>query len=510
VGGVCRFLTAQAAINFAHAGGKVTVPMSQNANPTPWFEKIAIATNSEGSALAGLNVCATVAIGQCEPKSDPARFALSTGTSWGKPPVAHQGQAIKMVGNSSTSLFTRTFDSTGAPTVGDLTGLSVDLYVEPGGCPASDPRITLRIDTNGDGTADLNYHVYPHSSFTCPVGQWAHIDYITSNKWGGSLTKAAANTALGAHSIISMNLIWDGAAGNKVAWVDNQRYQNAFFREASDACDGDARNPTCAAESAQAGTIIDATLLSPTAVDIDASSVTFQGFTVRRTAPPVPGNVRGIDISGASAPTIKGNAVRMQGGGCNAGGLSGGGCTSGPQSIGIFAGAASSGAQIVGNTITASPASSDQSFGGTNGIQATLTGSSLITGNNISGWGANGASIAGSGAGVIDNTFQGNGDGVAVCASNARVNNNDFLGHASAVVACTGGTGLVMRDNNMDTSNSFGVRFPAGVSGMTIDARLNYWGVSEARLLPLRVVDQQGALSGNKVLQTPFRPNPVP
>lgn len=64
--------------------------------------------------------------------------------------------------------------------VGDLDGqLSLDYFIESGDCGGGSPRISLGIDTDGDGNIDGNIHGHVDpNSVGCPEadGQWASAD----------------------------------------------------------------------------------------------------------------------------------------------------------------------------------------------------------------------------------------------------------------------------------------------------------------------------------------------
>lgn len=273
------FATIQEALDAAAPNDVVTVLMSSATPAVAYHEALSIATD-------GVTLCATVALGVCAAESAPARWELSAST-WGTPPVAWQGGAIKVNAAGSTSYYA-TSQQPGAPKlyVSDIASLSFAFLLESGSCTGGGTRFQFGLDTNGDGTKDTTIFAYPVAP--CALGSWVVSD-VMEGTWGlGSLggpssgaSKAQADAITAGFPIISANLVFDGAPVGTAAWFDNEEINGAFLREQVDTTCLDANSPSCTTVSARASTILDANgALVPTVL-ITGDDVTLRDFTIK-------------------------------------------------------------------------------------------------------------------------------------------------------------------------------------------------------------------------------------
>lgn len=127
-----------------------------------------------------------------------------------------------------------------------LNKLSFDVFYVAGGCGGGSPRVSLQIDTNGDGVSNGNLNGYAGQapSFTnCASGVWTHENLLDNvsrfeaqqlgGGWGITLQQAQASLPAGSR-IVGANFIWDSAwafpAGYQIV-IDNLRVNGAVLAE---------------------------------------------------------------------------------------------------------------------------------------------------------------------------------------------------------------------------------------------------------------------------------------
>lgn len=124
----------------------------------------------------------------------------------------------------------------------NLTTLSTDYNVTDDDCGGGSPRITLAVDTNGDGTSDGNVHIAlgPSPSFTDCLTGWQSSGNLIGNEdagrydfsqFGGSTftTYSGAPAVVQAGSVVKVSVVvdgsWSAAAtggdGEQTVLVDN-------------------------------------------------------------------------------------------------------------------------------------------------------------------------------------------------------------------------------------------------------------------------------------------------
>lgn len=423
------YATIQAALTAASSGDTITVLMSDPANPVVYREALSIVTN-------GVTLCATVALGACAPISAPGRWEAS-GSTIASPPVQFQGDAIRAPSPGSTSFYATSQDPLAEKLqVSEIDALSFAFLLETGACTSGGVRFQLRLDTTGDSTPEKTIFAYPAPGF-CTQGVWRTVDIMNGGTWGlnqvggtGADTKAAADALTANMNVTTINLVYDGAAAGSVAWFDNERINDAVFREAVDMTCLDANFPACTTVDARPATILDAPAGSSSTVQISGNDVTLQGFTIRN--------------SGAGST----QAVRFTG----------------------------SGARILGNDIEGNGPLSGTQFG----IQASGSGTTgwLVADNTISNTGHTGIYVSGSEPGTIaDNVVNQNRANALYTEGGVgllTIERNDLTQALQANLRVTGTRPMVLRDNTLGLSE-FTMDFYATDLQVT-DARYNDWG----------------------------------
>lgn len=420
--------TIQAALDVASAGDTITVLMG--APNAPYSEALTIAQN-------GVTLCATVALGVCAPVSAPGRWDASAATI-AAPPVQFQGDAIRAPSPGSTSFYATSQDPTATDLyVSDISALSFAYMLETGSCSSGGVRFQLKLDTDADGAADATIFAYPPTGYTCPVGQWKTADIMNGGKWGlgalggsGAASKAQADALTAGFPVITINLVFDGAPAGSVMWFDNERVNDAIFREQVDMACLDANNPACAPVEARPATILDAPAGSVSTVQISGNDVTVKGFTIRNT--------------GAGSA----QAVRFTG----------------------------TGAKVLDNIINGNGPLSGTQFG----IVADSVGATgwLIANNTITNVGHTGIYVSGSEPGKIADNAVNQHRANAVYTEGATglltIERNDLTQVLQANLRVTGTRPMVLRDNTLGLSE-FTMDFYATDVQIT-DARYNDWG----------------------------------
>lgn len=132
----------------------------------------------------------------------------------------------------------------------------------------------------------------------------------------------------------------------------------------------------------------------------------------------------------------------------------------------------------------------------------------VIENNTIRGWTVHGIFLStGDDVTIVNNTFESNLRGLLLCrADRALLEGNEFRANTQAVRICGFPEDLPrklrLRDNELGPGNAQALVLEAGVEDLTIDARLNDWGVYEEETIPARI-DDRG--TGNQVLTVPFQ-----
>lgn len=126
-----------------------------------------------------------------------------------------------------------------------LNKLSFDAYYTAGSCGGGSPRVSLAIDTDGNGASNGNLNAYagPHPTYTgCPNGVWSHYDLLDGASrfegqqlgigWGITLQQAIAALPPTARAL-SANFIWDSSwmFPEYSVSVDNLRVNGALLDE---------------------------------------------------------------------------------------------------------------------------------------------------------------------------------------------------------------------------------------------------------------------------------------
>lgn len=425
------YSTIQAALDAAGPGDTITVVMSEASPAAAYAEALTVSQD-------GVTLCATTALGTCAPVSAPGRWQASASTI-AAPPVQLQGDAIRAPSPGSTSFFATTQDPTSTDKlyVSELEALSFAFLLESGACTGGGVRFQLRLDSDGDGAADKTVFAYPSATFSCGLMQWRFVDVLNGGTWGLSqvggpgsgATRAEADAFTAGMPITTINLIFDGAPAGSVAWFDNERINDAVFREQVDTTCLDASSPACTTTTARAATILDSPAGATSTVSVLGDGVTLQGFTIRATGE---GNVQNVRIAG-------------------------------------------SGARVLDNVIEGNPLSEVQF-----GILASgAVGSAWeIAGNTITRAGHTGVYVSGQAPGTIaDNLITQNRDNAIYTEGSTGVltiEGNDLRQAVQANLRVTGTRPMVLRENTFGLSE-FTIDFLATDVQVT-DARFNDWG----------------------------------
>ena len=421
------FATIQAALDAAAVGDTITVLMAPDAPPAPYVEALTIAQD-------GVTLCATVALGTCAPISAPGRWQASASTI-AAPPVPFQNDAVRAPSPGSTSFFANSQDPLADKLqVSEIDALSFAFLLETGTCTSGGVRFQLRLDTTGDSTPEKTIFAYPAPGF-CTLGTWRTVDILNGGTWGlnqvggasSGATKAQADALTATMNVTTINLIYDGAAAGSVAWFDNQRINDAVFREQVDTACVDANSPTCATVTARPATILDSPAGSASTVVISGDDVTLQGFTIRATGA---GNVQNVLVTGSGASivdnVIEGNPLT-------------------DIQFGVFVDAAGAAWEIANNTITRA---------GHTGIYVSDVAPGKIADNLVNQNRDNAIYVEGS-MGLL------------------AIERNELTQAVQANLRVTGTRPLVLRDNQLGFSE-FTMDLNADLA--TVDARYNDWG----------------------------------
>ncbi|MHB8585202.1 MAG: fibronectin type III domain-containing protein [Thermoplasmatota archaeon] len=480
----------------APVGGAGTDPAAANLRTGTLYSTIdaAIAAAQPGDTIAVQNgtypeqvnvtqsvtLCSTVDLLDCAPIDTPARYATFSSATWGRPPVNFSGEALRMDASTgaSTSLFLTDAATGTLPHVGimDIKHASFDMLVQSGTCPAGGIRLVLHLNLSGTGsTVDGNLSVFPGASFACPaVGTWTHVDLMQGD-WGSAgvaTTQAAAAAALPANAqIVKMNLIVDGGTTSDIIWIDNQRFQDSFFREPSDeACDTGAGHTYCTEGRTEYDSLPNTILASPTAfgVVVSANDVTVRGFTINPSGSAASPNRYGVTVCDAghasgSAPCVSGNSGSVEN------------------------------PSIIGNVVK--PASSVGGVGLTgifmNGANA------VVSGNNVSGW-SDGIDLRGetSNAIVSNNSIGTNVEGLLDSYANGtQALGNSFTGNELAIAINSSPlynpVYMAVHANTIRGAKNT-LAFRSGSEHGVIDARDNDWGAYNRSLIEATMANVTG------------------
>lgn len=163
------------------------------------------------------------------------------------------------------------------------------------------------------------------------------------------------------------------------------------------------------------------------------------------------------------------------------------------------------GTSIIDSIIEGPLTDSPDSMGNSNGLDL-WGGDNIVTGSRITGWRSNALVLSGASDTVVaDNEFTLSGTAVLVCdATGTSIDGNTFATHFTAVRICGAGAGAgtILRDNTFGLTNEVALGFDGAVSGVTVDARENDWGVYEC--IAIRATRISDPDTDNAVLIDPF------
>lgn len=453
-----RYLSIQAAVSDAAPGDRVVVPASADAAaPTPYKESVRVGTED-------VTVCGAVRGAPiCSSDHDRGRWQLSH-AQWTDAPGNGYGEAVLLEDpdqsgrRGSTSLF-----PPAGTQVSDIQALSVDLWIEDGDCGAGSPRIGLNIDEDADGSGDGKAYVYNETlqQGGCAEGEWIQASFDDPDntfwRWNGqkydSIDELAAAAPPG-HEIFAINLEWDNGA---LAVVDNQQVNGRVLGERQDIACGWTADEICRSATARERTVIDADNLAGGPVELAADGTA----------------VADLILTDADGDT------------------------------GVHVAADLTDATVADNTIRPGPVADTDVAA--NGVHVDRRTSDVtVADNTVRGW-KNAIKVGrGSAPTVEANRIAANvlkGIQVRCGDTSPTIRDNLFESNPIAVNVC--GDGVILRGNTIDTSNELALVTTPASSDVTVDARLNDWGVLGEDVIRKGRIHDQG--DNNTILVKPYR-----
>lgn len=452
-----RYMSIQTAVSDAAPGDRIVVPASADAaTPTPYPESVSVETED-------VTVCGAVRGAPiCSSDYDGGRWQLSH-SQWADAPGNGYGEGMLLEDpdqsgrRGSTSLF-----PPAGTQVSDIQALSVDFWIKDGDCGAGSPRIGLNIDEDADGDGDGKAYVYNETlqQGGCPEGEWIQANFDNPDdtfwRWNGqkydTIDELAAAAPHG-HEIFAANLEWDNGA---LAVIDNQQVNGWVLGERQDIACGWTADEICRGATARQRTVIDADGLQGGPVDLAA------------------------DGTGATDLTL----------------------TDADGDTGVHVAADLAGATIADNVVRHGPiADADVTANGLHVDRRTRD--VTVADNTIRGW-KNAIKVGRGSAPTIDgNRILANvlkGIQVRCGDTSPTMRDNAFESNPIAVNVC--GDGVTMRGNAIDGTNDLALVTTPASSGITVDARLDDWGVLGEEAIRTGRINDQG--EDNTILVKPY------